>query len=62
MYGAETCRSGINILNILFTSHMNFVGFNSFYYRSYSASAECCQTVSEQHVTNFELQQSKMLF
>jgi hypothetical protein len=31
MFGAETCRSGINILNILFTSHMHFVGCNSFY-------------------------------
>jgi hypothetical protein len=28
--GAETCRSGINILNILFTSHMHVAGFNSF--------------------------------
>jgi hypothetical protein len=31
MYDAETCRSGINILNILFTSRMHFVGFNSLY-------------------------------
>jgi hypothetical protein len=31
MYGAETCRSGINILNVLFTSRMHFVGFNSLY-------------------------------
>jgi hypothetical protein len=31
MYGAETWRSGISILNILFTSHMHFVGFHSFY-------------------------------
>jgi hypothetical protein len=31
MYGAETCRSGIKILNILFTSHMHVVGFNSLY-------------------------------
>jgi hypothetical protein len=30
MYGAETCRSGINISNILFISHMHSVGFNSF--------------------------------
>jgi hypothetical protein len=28
MYSAETCRSGINILYILFNSHMNFVGFD----------------------------------
>jgi hypothetical protein len=31
MYGAETCRSGINILNILVTLHMHFVEFNSFH-------------------------------
>jgi hypothetical protein len=30
MNGAETCRSGITVLNILFTLHMHFVGFNSF--------------------------------
>jgi hypothetical protein len=30
MNGAETCGSGIDILNILFTLHMHFVGFNYF--------------------------------
>jgi hypothetical protein len=30
MYGAETCRSGINILSALFTLHKHFVGFNTF--------------------------------
>jgi hypothetical protein len=30
MNGAETCRSGIDILNILFTLHMHFVGVKSF--------------------------------
>jgi hypothetical protein len=39
MYGTETCRSGINILNILFTSHMHFVGFKSFNFEKFMVQA-----------------------
>jgi hypothetical protein len=33
MYGAETCRSGINILNTLFTSHSILLGLSHFNFK-----------------------------